>query len=80
METHSANGILTPFERVRAVLVNSLGLSPEEIQPQTKFRELGVDSLEMAQLLLDLEDDLNLEIPEDDLVRVHTVADVVNYL
>ena len=61
-------------------MVDSLGVSPEEIQPYTKFLDLGVDSLEMTQLLLELEDELKLEIPQDDLARVHTVADVVAYL
>lgn len=80
METHPTHSVLTPFQRVRSVLVNSLGVSPDELAPDTKLRELIVDSLEMAQVILDLEDELDAEIPEDDWAKLFTVSDLTKYV
>lgn len=67
------------LRRVRESFALSLGLEPEEIASTSKLIELA-DSLEMAQLILDLEEDFHTEITDDDLKHMFTVQDVLNYL
>lgn len=73
METHTSPSVLTPLQRVRAILIEELGLSPEEIQLDTKFRDIA-DSLETAQLVNDLEDALGIELELDKLFTVEDVC------
>lgn len=68
------------FERVRKVVAESLGVRADEITEKSSLRaDLGADSLEIAQLVLDLEDEFHCEIPDDDLQSVFTVGDIVRY-
>lgn len=73
METHPSPSVLTPLQRVRAILIEELGLSPEDIQLDTKFRDIA-DSLETAQLVNDLEDALGIELELDKLFTVEDVC------
>lgn len=69
------------FEELRAAIAESIGIDPGEITLQTNFiRDLGVDSLSLAQLMLDLEQDLGCEITDDDAAKLFTPQDVLNYL
>lgn len=76
METHTSPSVLTPLQRVRAILIEELGLSPEEIQLDTKFRDIA-DSLETAQLVNDLEDALGIELELDKLFTVEDVCQLL---
>ena len=67
------------FEKVRQVIAESLGIRESEIKPTSSFRTLGADSLEIAQLVLDLEEAFHIEILEDDLAKFFTVQDAVRY-
>ena len=70
---------MTTIERVRSAVAESLGLAPDDIYSNSRLRELG-DSMDIAQLVIDLEDDFSTEIPDDDLHHLYTVQDVLNYL
>lgn len=78
METHSPDHVLT-FEVVQESVAQSLGISRDEIQLSTKLRDLG-DSMEIAQLVLDLEQDFKVEITDDELCHIFSIQDVLNYL
>ena len=66
------------FEQVRDAVTESL-CSDEELTPKTRLIEL-CDSLDTAQLILDLEDAFKVEIPDDDLHKIFTLSDIVDYV
>lgn len=69
---------MTTYDKVRDILIE-MGCDKREIKPEASFVYLGLDSLEMAQLVLELEDSLAIEIPDDDLQKLLTVQNAVDY-
>ena len=67
------------FARVRKLVAQQWVLEEAEVTPETAFKELNSDSLEMAEFMMALEEEFRIEIP-DDIGDVQTVADVVQYL
>ncbi|HIY45432.1 MAG TPA: acyl carrier protein [Candidatus Borkfalkia excrementipullorum] len=69
------------FEKVRDMLAKQLNLSAEQIKPESDVvKDLGADSLDVVELLISLEDDYGISIPEDDIVNVKTVQDIVDMI
>ena len=69
------------FEKVSDMLAKQLNLKPEKITPQSDVvKDLGADSLDVVELLISLEDDYGISIPEDDIVNVKTVQDIVDMI
>ena len=69
------------FEKVKEILVNELRIDEAKITREaTLANDLGVNSLELAELVLVVEEQLNVEINEDDLHKFITVGDVADYL
>ena len=64
------------FQLVSLALAKRLGLSASEITPETDLMELGIDSLDAAELLMDLEDKLGVEIEASKTIK--TVKDIVS--
>ena len=68
-------------ERLQAIISERLGLTRERVGSSSSFLgDLGADSLDIAQLVMALEETFDLSIPEDDLRRMLTVGDVVDYI
>ncbi|AYF53913.1 acyl carrier protein [Clostridium botulinum C] len=69
------------FERVRKVMAEHLEMNEEEIKLKSDFQDdLGVDSLDIFEIVMEIEDEFNLEIPNEDIEDVKTVEDLVKYL
>ena len=69
------------LEKIREILVDQLDLDPEEIVESASFRDdLGVDSLDLYELLMAIEEEYGFEVPAEDMAGLDTVGDVVNYL
>ena len=69
------------FEKVRDMLAKQLNLKPEGITLESDVvKDLGADSLDVVELLISLEDDYGISIPEDDIVNVKTVKDMVDMI
>lgn len=69
------------FERVRAVLADKLSKDEAEIQLESNIKEdLGADSLDMVEVIMGLEDEFEIEIPEEDAASITTVGEIVKYL
>lgn len=69
------------FENVKQVLVEELRVKPEDITAEAELAgDLGINSLELAELVLTCEEKFNVVIDDDDLHRFNTVGDVVAYL
>jgi acyl carrier protein len=68
-------------ERVKSIIVEQLGVSLEEVTPQASFIEdLGADSLDIVELIMALEEEYDMEIPDEDAEKIQTVDDVTNYI
>ena len=69
------------FEKVREIIANILGVNPEEITMESSFvDDLGADSLDVVELIMDLQDEFNIEIPDEEAEKVQTVGNVVDYI
>lgn len=65
------------LEKVQAMLAEALNLSPEKVTPDAKIvDDLGADSLDVVELLSQLEDEYGITIPDDEVESLVTVADV----
>jgi acyl carrier protein len=68
-------------ERVKGIIVDQLGVSLEEVTPAASFIEdLGADSLDIVELIMALEEEYEMEIPDEDAEKIQTVDDVVKYI
>jgi acyl carrier protein len=68
-------------ERVKSIIVEQLGVSLEEVTPQASFIEdLGADSLDIVELIMALEEEYDMEIPDEDAEKIQTVEDVTKYI
>ena len=68
-------------QKVREIIAEQLGISEEEILRGSTFLEdLGADSLDIVELLMALEEEFSLEIPDEDAEKMRAVGDVVDYL
>jgi acyl carrier protein len=69
------------FEKVRDIIAEQLGIDPEEITMESSFiDDLGADSLDIVELIMALEEEFDIEIPDEDAEKIKTVGDVVEYL
>ncbi|MBD3176597.1 MAG: acyl carrier protein [Armatimonadia bacterium] len=72
---------MATFEKVKGVVVAQLQVGEDEITPDAKFVEdLGADSLDVVELVMRLEDEFDIEIPEDDTEKIQTVRQAVEYI
>lgn len=65
---------------VESELVDLLGVDPHEVTQSTSLKDLGMDSLEEVECIMTLEDEFDLEVPDDDAMKWRTVGDVVAYV
>ena len=66
---------------VRAVLIEQAKLPPEKFALAASIRnDLGIDSLDIVELMFDLEKRFEIVIPDEDLLRIVTISDLINYL
>ena len=70
------------FEKVQAILAKQLRIAdPAKITPESLIqKDLGADSLDILQLLMKIEDDYGITIPDQELAKFETVNDVVTFL
>ncbi len=69
------------YEKIRDMLAKQLNLPAEKITLESDVvKDLGADSLDVVELLISLEDDYGISIPEDDIVNVKTVKDIVDMI
>jgi acyl carrier protein len=68
-------------ERIKEIIVEQLGVSPDQVKPEGRFiDDLGADSLDTVELIMALEEEFNVEIPDEDAEKMVTVGDAMNYL
>ncbi len=68
-------------EKIKDIIVEQLGVTPEKIKLEAKFIEdLGADSLDIVELVMAVEEEFDLEIPDEDAEKLKTVSDFQSYL
>ncbi len=69
------------FDDVKAVVVEQLNVSADEVKPESKFVEdLGADSLDVVELVMALEEKFDVEIPDDQAEKIQTVQNAVEFI
>lgn len=69
------------LERVTKIIVDRLGVDEAEVKLESKFKDdLGADSLDVVELVMELEDEFDMEISDEEAQNIATVGDAVNYI
>lgn len=69
------------FEKVCKMLGEQLGVPPEKIRPEQEVvKDLGADSLDVVELMMSLEDEYGISLPESEIEKVKTVQDIVDLM
>lgn len=67
--------------KVKEIIVNKLGVDEAQITPEASFtNDLGADSLDTVELVMEFEKAFNLQIPDEDAEKIGTVGDAIKYL
>ena len=69
------------FEKIKEIVAEQLSCNEDEITMDTNFKDdLGADSLDLFELVMSMEEEFGVEIPSEDLEKIATVGDVIDYL
>ena len=69
------------FEKVKEIMAEQLDINPEDITEETSFiNDLEADSLDIVELMMALEEEFDLEIPDEEAEKISTVKDAVDYI
>ena len=68
-------------EKVKDIIVEQLGVKPDQVVPAAKFIEdLGADSLDTVELVMALEEEFGIEVPDEQAEKLQSVGDVIKYV
>lgn len=68
-------------EKIKDIIVDQLGVTPDKVKLESKFIEdLGADSLDIVELVMAMEEEFDIEIPDEEAEKLKTVNDVQSYL
>lgn len=67
--------------KIKDIIVEQLSVDPEKVKPEASFiDDLGADSLDIVELVMAMEEEFDIEIPDEDAEKLKTVSDVTKYL
>lgn len=79
--TEALGGSMSVNPKVKEIIVEQLGVDPEKVKPEASFiDDLGADSLDIVELVMAMEEEFDIEIPDEDAEKLKTVNDVASYL
>ena len=68
-------------DKVRDIIVEQLGVNPEQVTPEAKFIEdLGADSLDTVELVMAFEEEFGIDVPDEEAEKLLSVGDVIRYV
>ena len=68
-------------DRVKAIIVDKLGVDENEVTPTAEFtKDLGADSLDTVELIMEFEKEFDLKIPDEEAEKITTVGDAISYI
>ena len=69
------------FEKIQAMIAKQMDISPQSITAESRLIEdLKADSLDVVELIMDIEQEFSVQVPEEELPNVHTVGDIVKFI
>lgn len=69
------------IDKVKSIIIEQLGVEPDEVKMESSFvDDLGADSLDIVELVMALEEEFDLEIPDEDAEKIRTVGEAVKYI
>lgn len=69
------------FDKIKGIIVEQLGVESDEVKLESSFiDDLGADSLDIVELIMALEEEFDMEIPDEEAEKITTVGDVVEYI
>ncbi|NLL72655.1 MAG: acyl carrier protein [Clostridiales bacterium] len=69
------------FEKIKPMIAEKLSIEENEVKLQSSFKnDLGADSLDLFEMVMEIEDQFDIEIPTEDLEEIDTVEDIISYL
>lgn len=73
--------MMSTFDKIKDVIIDKLGVEESKIVPEASFvDDLGADSLDTVELIMELEEEFGLEIPDEEAEKLTTVGTVVDYI
>ncbi|MFT6835129.1 MAG: acyl carrier protein [Francisellaceae bacterium] len=68
-------------DKVKQIVVEQLGVKEEDVKPESSFiDDLGADSLDTVELVMALEEEFEIEIPDEEAEKIKTVQDIITYV
>ncbi len=68
-------------DKVKEIIVDQLGVDADEVTPEASFiDDLGADSLDTVELVMALEEEFNMEIPDEEAEKIKSVGDAIEYI
>jgi len=68
-------------EKVKNIIVEQLGVEPEQVKPEAQFvNDLGADSLDTVELIMALEEEFNIDIPDEQAEKIKTVGEAIEHI
>ncbi|KYD09464.1 hypothetical protein B4135_3788 [Caldibacillus debilis] len=75
------NGMDDILERVKKIIVDRLGVEESQVTPEATFKDdLGADSLDVVELVMEMEDEFGITVSDEDSEKIVTVGDAVEYI
>ena len=72
---------VSTYDRLKQIVAEQLGVDESEVTPQASFvDDLNADSLDLVELIMSLEEEFGMEIPDEDAERIRTVQEAVDYV
>ncbi len=72
---------MSTFDKIKEVIIDKLGVEEDAIKPEAHFvNDLGADSLDTVELIMEFEEEFGVEIPDDDAENITTVGSAVDYI
>lgn len=67
--------------RIKCIIVDKLGVDESEVTPEASFtQDLGADSLDTVEFIMEIEKEFNIEVPDDDAEKITTVGECIKYI
>ncbi|MEE8335803.1 MAG: acyl carrier protein [Candidatus Neomarinimicrobiota bacterium] len=72
---------MSTFDKVKEVIIDKLGVEEDKVIPEASFvDDLGADSLDTVELIMQLEEEFSIEIPDEDAEKMTTVKSTIDYI
>lgn len=69
------------FEKIRDLIVEEVGVDADQVTMDASFKnDLNIDSLDLFEMVMTLEEEFDVEIPSEELEKIDTVGDLINYI